>query len=70
MIHGAFMEVTCDGIECTSSEWVELDFVYRDYSGKDGFYEHADGKIEEKLVNDHKWTVADSKQYCCDECMP
>ncbi len=68
MIHDAFVEVTCDGKGCSGSEQVELAFVYRHYTGRSGHYEHADSKIEDKLVKDFEWVVIDGKHYCCDDC--
>ena len=68
MIHGAFIEVTCDAPRCISSEWVELDFVYPDYSGKNGLYDHDDKNIEEKLTEDHEWVVIDGVHCCCEDC--
>ena len=68
MIHGAFIEVTCDASRCLSSEWVDLEFVYPDYSGKNGWYDHKDESVEEKLVEDFEWVVVDGKHYCCQDC--
>ena len=68
MIHDAFVEVTCDGVKCNSSEWVGLEFVYTNYSGRGGHYDHDDKKIESSLVENFEWTVVDSKHYCCPEC--
>ena len=73
MIHDAFMEVTCDGDKCGDAVNVAMEFVYRDYTGENGYYDHADDSIESKLVEDHEWKVADgddgkNKHYCCEDC--
>lgn len=67
MIHNAMVEVTCDGKSCNYSMWVKPDFVYPDYSGKNGYYDTSDSSIEKKLVSDD-WIVEDSKHYCCEDC--
>ena len=74
MIHDAFVEVTCDGDKCSSTENVGLDFVYPDYTGKSGHYD--DSKVEEKLIADYEWIVVEdddddalNKHYCCDDCV-
>ena len=68
MIHDAFVEVTCDGTNCTYSINLDLDYVYFDYSGKNGGYDAEDSSLEEKLKTEHEWIVLDGKHYCCIEC--
>ena len=68
MIHSAVVEVTCDG-DCTNTEYVELDYVYNDYSGKSGQYDSRDSTIEDNLVTHLDWTVIDGKHYCTLECV-
>lgn len=62
-IHDATVEVTCDGKDCTCSLTVEPDFVYRDYSGKNGYYNTSDDAIGEKLEIEG-WIVQDGKHPC------
>jgi hypothetical protein len=61
MLHDATIEVTCDG--CSSAITIEPEFVYRDYSGKNGYYDTSDDAIEAKLVIEG-WEVLDGKHYC------
>jgi len=68
MIHDAFVEVTCDGNKCSSTENIQLEFVYSDYGGKDGHYNHSDSKVEDMLTEDFEWIITDGKHYCCDDC--
>lgn len=68
MLHDAHIEVTCDGDKCSSTVNVSMDFCYMDYTGKNGYYDHADDKIESKLVEDHEWIVIEGKHYCCAQC--
>ena len=77
MLHDAFVEVTCDGNRCHSSVYIELDFLYNDYSGKSGQYDHEDSKVEAKLIENFKWVVVPSddddeenKHYCNSGCVP
>lgn len=63
MIHDASVEVTCDGRRCRESIHVALPFVYPDYTGKGGRYDHDDGEVERK-VERQGWTVKDGKHYC------
>ena len=68
MIQDAFVEFTCDGNKCNSSENIELEFVYSDYGGKSGHYNHSDSKIEDMLEEDFEWIVVEGKHYCCEDC--
>ncbi len=68
MIHDATVVVTCDGDSCWESETVELDYIYYDYSGKNGAYNSDDSAIEEELERRGDWIVDDGKHYCCQEC--
>lgn len=70
MIHDAYIEVTCDGDKCSSTENVSMDFVYMDYTGKNGWYDHEDEKIESKLIEEFEWIVVDGKHYCNEGCVP
>ena len=67
MIHGATVEVTCDGDSCWDSETIELEYGYSDYSGKNGAYIDDDSVIEEELEY-RGWIVDDGKHYCSEEC--
>lgn len=62
-IHDATVEVTCDG--CSSAITIEPEFVYLNYSGKDGHYDTRDEAIEGKLETEG-WEVEDGKHYCED----
>jgi hypothetical protein len=68
MIHDPTVEVTCDNEDCGDSVFVELDYVYHDYSGRNGQYDTEDKTIERQLENEHGWVVVDGKHYCCDDC--
>ncbi len=75
MLHDAHIEVTCDGDRCRSSVHIGMDFVYSDYSGKNGYYDHEADKIEAKLIEECEWVVVpsedeeeDNKHYCCAQC--
>ena len=79
MLHDAHIEVTCDGKGCHSTVNVEMEFSYLDYTGKNGYYDHEDSKIEARLVEDFDWLVVpDLKQeddkdeknlhFCCAQC--
>jgi hypothetical protein len=77
MLHDPFVEVTCDGEGCRETIDVEMEFFYLDYSGKNGYYDHEDGKIEAKLVEEFEWIVVPSddedesnKHYCNKGCVP
>ena len=61
MIYDAKVEVHCDGCQ---NEFVEivLEYVYTDYSGKNGHYD--DSKVIETLEDEHEWKADDDKHYC------
>lgn len=63
MIHDAKVEVTCDGEHCMESIEVEPEFVYPDYSGKNGYYNTKDSALE-KLIEQAEWQVKDGKHFC------
>jgi len=69
MIHDAIVQVSCDGNGCAEIAEVQPEFVYPDYSGKNGYYDTRDEKIESKLVREYGWTVKDGKHFC-GECGP
>jgi hypothetical protein len=62
-INDATVEVQCDG--CGEIEDISPEYVYRDYSGKNGYYDTTDSAIEEKLLG-LGWGVKDGKHYCED----
>ena len=68
MIHEATVAVTCDGDSCTEAELITLEYVYHDYSGKNGEYKSDDESLEERLKDQFEWVVNDGKHYCCEEC--
>lgn len=70
MIHDATVEVTCDGKNCRQSVQVEPEYVYSDYSGRNGRYDTDDSSIEDLLEDRHKWIVDDGKHYCDESCKP
>lgn len=75
MIHDAHMEVTCDGDGCNETVNVPMEFAYLDYTGKNGFYDHEESKIEATLIEDFEWVVVtiddgDNKHFCDDGCIP
>lgn len=68
MIHDATVEVTCDRADgCHASIAIQPEFVYRDCSGKNGYYDTSDSAIEQK-VEGAEWIVRDGKHYCSKEC--
>jgi len=77
MLHDAYLEVTCDGDGCGESVNVPMEFSYMDYTGKNGYYDHEDSKIEATLVEEFEWVVVPSededesnKHYCNKGCVP
>ena len=69
MIHDAKVEVTCDGSCCHESVEILPPYVYRDYSGTNGYYDTSDRAIVKELTNEG-WFIQDDKHYCCAECAP
>ena len=67
MIHDAKVEVTCDARCCDGSEYVDLHWVYDDYSGFNGHYDSSDSVIEDAL-EDLDWVISDGKHFCCKDC--
>ena len=67
MIHDAKVEVTCDARNCDGSEYVDLVWVYSDYSGNNGYYDSSDSVIEDAL-EDLDWVIYDGKHFCCKDC--
>jgi len=75
MIHDAHMEVTCDGDGCNETVNVPMEFVYLDYTGKNGLYNHESSKIEATLDEDFEWVIVtiddgDNKHFCNVGCIP
>jgi hypothetical protein len=68
VIHDARVEVTCDGDGCAVGIEIEPEFCYRDYSGRNGYYDTSDAAIERKLEHEG-WFVQDGKHYC-EDCKP
>ena len=68
MIHDATVEVTCDGERCSVSIMVSPEYVYRSYSGKDGYYDTSEDALTDKITAEG-WTVEDGKHYC-EGCRP
>lgn len=65
MIYEGVVEVVCDG--CAESEYVDLEYVYFDYSGESGKYDDSNSSIE-KTLEGMGWVVVDGKHYCCQDC--
>lgn len=61
MIHDAAVEITCDGVECSESIYVDLPAGARDT------YIAEDSKIE-KEVAAQGWIVENGQHFCCKEC--
>lgn len=57
----AYIRVFCDG--CGEEEEIELPFVYRDYSGRNGYYDHADLKLPKG------WVSPGLGNHRCPECV-
>lgn len=66
MIHECYAEVTCD--KCQTSVYIQLDFVYPDYTGENGYHDSEDSSIEKKLINEHEWIMKDGKHFCSYDC--
>lgn len=64
MIHDAKMGITCDG--CGEYLEYEMPYVYRDYTGTNGFYDDDEEKIIAWLEK-QGW-VADGKDHYCEDC--
>lgn len=60
MIYEAKVEAQCDECQDEFAE-VELDYVYRDYSGNSGHYDDSNVETELKELG---WKVADEKHFC------
>lgn len=69
MIHEPLIEVTCDGESCDDAIRIEPEFMYRDYSGKNGDYDCSDDAIEKQLLGEG-WVVEGGKHYCDPGCKP
>ena len=67
MIHDAQVEVTCDARCCNSSEYIDLEWKYTDYSGDSGYYDSNESDINDKL-KDLDWVVSDGHHFCCSDC--
>lgn len=67
MIYDPQIEVTCDREGCQESVFIQLDYVYKTYSGRTGRYNTDDEAIEEKLI-ERGWQVVEGKHYCSVEC--
>jgi hypothetical protein len=63
MIHECYAEVSCD--KCETSIYVQLNYVYFDYTGKNGMHDSEDSSIEKTLVDEHEWVVKNGKHFCC-----
>ena len=70
MIHDPQVEVSCDGDGCRESIYIEPKYVYRDYSGRSGYYDCSNSAIEKLLIRDG-WKVEedgddgeDNKHFC------
>lgn len=68
MIHDATVEVTCDGNNCGETVVIEPEFVYPDYSGKNGYYDTKDSSLEKKIKREG-WSVING-QHLCESCSP
>ncbi len=70
MIHDATVEVTCDAEGCMDCLTIELPFVYPDYSGENGRYDHRDAAVN-KLVRREDWAIengTEDSRHFCPEC--
>ena len=74
MIHDAKVGVTCDHEGCRSSDYVELEWVYTDYSGNSGYY-NSDEEAVEKTLKELDWVMypkgvsRENYHFCCDACL-
>ena len=66
MISDAFVVVTCDN--CSGDVEVELQYVYRTYSGDSGYYNSDETAIEKSLEKNLDWIVDDGHHFCCRIC--
>ncbi len=63
MIGDAYVHVTCDECQSESVE-IQLEYVYKDYSGNNGRYNSDDNAINETLIRDTEWKIIDGKHFC------
>jgi hypothetical protein len=68
MIHDAVVRVSCDGDGCSEEIEIQPEFVYRDYSGRSGYYDTSDEAIEKKVAQEG-WFAQGDKHYC-ESCGP
>ena len=65
MINDPTITVSCDA--CNDEVELDLEYKYRDYSGKNGFYDTSTGAVEASLRS-QEWIVDHENHYCCEEC--
>lgn len=65
MKHAPTIEITCDGPSCYESMHAEMDYVYRDYSGSNGYWSEDNLDMGDwiEVGND-----GDSVHFCCEDC--
>ena len=60
--------IECDN--CGDTIEIEMDFVYQDYSGERGYYDHKDSVVSN--LHSEDWIVDqdgdEDKHFCCKEC--
>ena len=66
MINDPEICVVCDC--CGDEIYIEPEYRYADFSGKNGYYDCSDSAIERSLSNLHMWIVEKGKHFCCEEC--
>jgi hypothetical protein len=66
MIFDPKIEILCDGCKA-ESVFYEMEFVYRDYGGKSGYYDDDECKIE-RFLKREGWVLRGGNHYCCERC--
>lgn len=68
MIHDAQVEVTCDGLDCNASTFIDLPYVYGGVNHTFGHYDSKDRTIW-NLLKKQDWHVSNERTYCSDACL-
>jgi hypothetical protein len=64
MLSDAYVQAICDN--CSDEEEIQLDYRYRSYSERIGFYD--DSEVPSKLEAKGWISASASVHFCCEEC--
>jgi len=68
MLTDAKVDIICD--KCCEELEYRLSYKYRDYSGKNGFYDFDENEVK-SLLKDNDWTSSeDGEDHYCSDCTP